>query len=262
MSSSWHGRFLLPVNSAAFWRAGPFQLWAKRSANEWTIASMRGTDAMDRTVLVEVPSNRSAPPAGSTVRRYGYRHSPDEVFLTPVLADRAVVVSPEEPLFVPPLERITVFISTPVWVELKVGSASPVLVDEPTHRPTDTWFGPSPMKGELCYATKTAARMNLDNVPVRPHRVISVVEINNRASSTLTVEGLKIPAMHQSVYATKAGGLWTETVTLDHREDDALANVQLGEGPPRQATDAILVRGPREPMAAGVLTRVFGRLVP
>jgi hypothetical protein len=148
-----------------------------------------------------------------------------------------------------------------VWIELSLGASPIALLDEPTHRPTDTWFGPSPMKGELCYATRTAARMNLDNIPSRPHRVISAVEIRNKAKSTLTVEKLKIPVMHQSVYATRGGNLWTETVTLDHHEEGALANVRLGKGPPKQAADTTLVRGPRTPMDAGVLTRAFGGLV-
>jgi hypothetical protein len=171
------------------------------------------------------------------------------------------VVSPQEPLFVPPDEKVAVFISTPVWVEVALGDASPSVLDEPTQRPTDTWFGPSPMSGELCYATRTAARMNLENVSVKAHRAISVVEIKNRSKSILSVEKIKIPMMHQSLYATASGALWTESVTLDHQEEEALAAVRLGKGPPETAPDARLVRGPRTPAATGLLTRAFGGLI-
>jgi hypothetical protein len=172
-----------------------------------------------------------------------------------------VVVCPEEPLLIPPRESLTVYISTPVWVELTCGEPAVVLLDQPTFRPTDTWFGPSPMKGELCYATRTAARLTLDNVPLRPHRVISVVEISNTARSVLAVENLKIPAIHQSVFATPGGDLWTEAVILDHHEDGEHASVRFAEGPPEQAKEAALVRGPRRPAEAGLLTRAFGGLM-
>lgn len=181
MHPTWYGRFPLQVDSSAFWQTGPFRLWAHRSAREWKVASAQGRDPFERSLLVEVPSDRREPPQGSKLRRIGYQTTPEELIVKPVLADRPVVVTPEEPFHVPPDEKITVFISTPVWVEVSLGDSSVPVLDEPTHRPTDTWFGQSPMKGELSYATRTAARMNLDNVPSRPHRVISVVDIKNRA---------------------------------------------------------------------------------
>ena len=258
MRTPWHGSFEVPINTTAFWQAGPYQLWLRRSAHEWKVASVQGADSLGRSLHVEVPSDRTDPPEAATVRRFAYKRSPGEVKLTPALADRPVVVSPEEPLHLPSKEQITVFISTPVWVELTLGDSPIALLDEPTHRPTDTWFGPSSMKGELCYATRTAARMNLDNVPARPHRVITVVEIRNRAKETLTVEKLKIPVTHQEVYATEDGSLWTGTLTLEHHEEGEMATVRLGKGPPANARNAALVRGPRSPMEAGLLTRAFG----
>jgi hypothetical protein len=261
MHPTWYGRFELRVDSSAYWQTGPFRIWAHRSGREWKVASAQGRDPLERSLLVEVPSDRREPPQGSKIRRIGFQKTPEDLVLNPVLADRPVVVSPEEPFQVPPHEKITVFISTPAWVELSLGDSTVPVLDEPTHRPTDTWFGQSPMKGELCYATRTAARINLDNVPSRPHRVISVVDINNRAKTILTVENLKIPVVHQSVFATQTGDLWTETVTLDHHEDGALANIRLGNGPPEMAAGAELVRGPRIRMEAGLLTRAFGGLL-
>lgn len=258
MNKTWFGRFSLQVNEVGFWQTGPYQLWLQRTAHEWKAVSVQGRDAQRKSLLVEVPSDRIEPPKHTPVRRFAYRQAPEEVTLTPIVADRPVVVSPEESLQVPPQEQITVFISTPAWVELTIGDSPLAILDEPTHRPTDTWFGPSPMKGELCYATKTAARMNLENVPTRPHRVISVVEIENRAKTTLHVEKLKIPVNNLSVYATESGELWTETLTLDHQDESAITTVRLGKGPPANAADATLVRGPRLPMDVSLLTRAFG----
>ena len=257
----WYGNFSVRAGDTAFWQVGPYQLWAHRSVHEWRLASVRGTDSLDGSLVVDVPSDREEPPEGAQIRRVAFQRAPDSLTLTPTLADRPLVASPEEPLQLPPNEQITLYISTPVWVELTTGEPAVILADEPTHRPTDTWFGPSSMRGELCYATRTAARMVLENIPPRPHRVISVVEIKNSAKTVLTVERLKIPTPHLSVYATRSGDLWTEALTLEHHEEAEMAAVRLAKGPPRDMTDAALIRGPRTPMGAGILTRAFGGLL-
>ena len=259
--TTWYGRFELPEDAAGLWQAGPFQLWARRLPHEWVVCTVQGTDGLESTLDVRVPTDDPAPIEGLGLLRFAFEQPPEYVNLTPALADRPVVVSPEEPLHLPSGEQITLFISTPVWFQLSIGEGPLPLLDEPTHRPTDTWFGPSTMRGELCYATRTAARMSLDNVPFRPHRVISVVQIRNSSKTTLTVEKLKIPLPNQSVFGTKDGDLWTETVTLDHQEEGAMAAVRLAKGPPSNAPEASLFSGPRVPMDTGLLTRAFGELL-
>ena len=259
--TSWYGRFSLRKNAVAFWQVGPYQLWARRSENEWRVASLQGDDPLDNTLLVEVPSTLHDPPENAEVRRFGFQQEPETVTLTPALADRPVIVSPEQPLHLPPQERISLFISTPVWVGLLIGDASKPHLDQPTHRPTDTWFGPSTMDGELCYASRTAARMYLENLPVRPHRVITTVEVKNRSTVALTVEKLKIPTENLSVFASRDGNLWTETVTLEHQEEASMASVRSGKGAPKIAADATPVSGPRSSLEQGFLTRTFGGLM-
>ena len=95
-------------------------------------------------------------------------------------------------------------------------------------RPSDTWFGPSTLEGELCYESKTAVRFNLDNVPRRPHRAISVVRIRNRTDTQLSLERLKIPLPNLSLFGTEDGQLWTESITLERDEDGENATVKLG----------------------------------
>jgi hypothetical protein len=257
----WGRTFEVDLNSAAHFRLGPLELWLRHGACEWRVAMTCGRDALDDSCEIEVPSPRPEPPAGAEVRRFGFREAPSRLRLRPLLADRPVIVSPEASLQVPPGERITLFISTPLWLELLVGEPGSVLLEHPTHRPSDTWFGPSTQVGELCYATRTAARLSLENLPLRPHRAVSEVEIHNGATTVLAVEKLRIPAPQMSVYATEAGSLWTEQVILERRSDDEMASLRLGKGAPPNAPRATLARGPRSVAERGVLTRAFGGLL-
>ena len=91
MPNTWFGSFSLPVGSAAFLQAGPFQLWLLRSQREWRAASIREGDSMNPTLVVEVPSTRTDPPEGSTLLRIGYQQSPNEVHLLPLLMALALL---------------------------------------------------------------------------------------------------------------------------------------------------------------------------
>jgi hypothetical protein len=261
MTERWFGQFELPANTAGHWQVGPYRLWLQRNPNEYKVTSSHGDDPHETTVRVDVPTDNDHPSEQTAVRRFAFDRTVASVTIAPALADRAVVVNPQEPLHLPPKERVSLYISTPIWIQLVVGGDSAPLVDEPTLRPTDTWFGPSTMRGELCYATKTAARLTLENLPPRPHRVVSVVEIRNRARTTLTVDRLRIPFVHLSVYVAATGDLWTESVAFEHVEEEDMASVRLGSGPPVDAAGAVQIAGPRTPIDDGLLTRTFGRLV-
>ena len=56
--------------------------------------------------------------------------------LLPNLADRPVVARPAVPFFIPPGEELELFVSTPIWVQLRSGTTD--LVELPCLRPSDT----------------------------------------------------------------------------------------------------------------------------
>jgi hypothetical protein len=261
MATRWFGRFELRTGETGAWMIGPYRLWLRRLAHEWRAASLRGADPMADTLEVAVPADEVEVPSDAVVRRFGFRSSPAAAVLKPALPDRPVIVSPEDSFELPAGERITLYLSLPVWVQVFLGDDPDVMLDEPAHRPTDTWFGDSTTRGELCYAVRTAARTILGELPTPPHRAVAVVEIRNRAKRTLAVEKLRIPVHQQSLYGTPAGGLWTERVMVDSTGDGSMATVHLGSGPPDDAADAGRQAGPRAPMSAGLLTRTFGSLV-
>jgi hypothetical protein len=260
-TTRWYGSTEVELEAAGTWRIGPYQLWACRSEHEWRIATFRETDSMTNLCHIEAPSPGREPPADAELHRFGFSSSPATITLRPLLADRPVVVSPESPLMLPAAEEITLYVSTPAWIQVVIGDSDAVL-EEPLHRPTDTWFGPSTMRGELCYAVRTSARLQLESLPVRPHRVVSAVRIANRGKTNLSFERVKIPMLQMSVYGTPTGQLWTETITLDRYQDQGEASVRLGSGPPSQAADASRLHGPRSVIERGLLTSAFSGLVP
>ncbi len=261
-SGTGFGTFELEVDSAKIWAIGPFTLWAFRAANEWRIATRRESEASKETSAVENPAPGENPPANSELHRYGYSTSPAEISLLPLLADRPVVFSAESPLLIPSREEMTLYVSTPAWMEVAIGDPPVTVMEQPLQRPTDTWFGPNTMGGELCYAVRTKARLRLENLPVRPHRVFSMVHIVNRAETNLSFARVKIPVPQMSVYGASDGQLWTEKVTLERDQDEGDATVRLGSGPPPQAADATLIHGPRTVGERGLLTSAFSGLIP
>jgi hypothetical protein len=257
---SWRDVRHIETGSGVHWELGPLRLWAYRDAREWTLCFERGEDALSDFVSVEAPPNTE--PAGeATTLRFGFKKSPAVIRLTPALAKRPVVVTPEEPFSLPPKEETTLYISTPVWIGVEVGDPPVRLLEEASHRPSDTWFGRSTRDGELCYATRTRATLELAELPIRVHRAVSVVRIVNRAGSALEIEKIKLPAPFMSLFVDAGGHLWTEEVSLTREQDGELASVDVGTGPPAAVVGAEQLGGAQKTMGRGILDRTFGGLI-
>lgn len=177
--------------------------------------------------------------------------------LTPVLADRAIVVRPEAPLYVLAGEDITIFASTPVWLRIEAGSPPRLLTEIPSHRPSDTWFGPDSMEGEMCYAVKTAGRLRLDKVPLRLHRAVTPIHVHNHASDALYLDRVQIPVQYLSLYRGENNFLWTPPVDLDRESSGDLAAVRFAGQPPSEAGASTLLSKARHEVRSNMIIRTF-----
>lgn len=214
---------------------------------------------MDDAFAVAVASG-DPPPVHAELNRFGFEQSPDVVHVMPALADRPIVSQPENPFHLPPRETATIYVSTPLWVQIRTRADGPVLFEVPIHLPSDTWFGPNTRMGELCYASRTAARVNLQNVVFLPQRIVSAVTIRNRSPERLDLDRLKLPASVLSLHAAEDGHLWTEKVTLVRTGEEDAAELELSRQPPPEAGATTFVHAGRVP-AGSALQRVFGRMV-
>jgi hypothetical protein len=254
----WWGTFEVAVRETRRWRIGPSNLWISRGEGEWRIAREDVEDSLESEVDVAVDDHEPMRD-DIQVSRYATSNPSNRLVLMPAMANRPVIVKSDRPFFVPRDQEVTLYISVPVWLRIQVGEEGIELDDTPIVRPSDTWFGPNTLSGELCYATRTRARLRLENLPARPHRAIVSATIRNHANSVLHLRRLKIPVGHLSLYASADAFLWTESLTLDRQEDTESAEVQLGDEP-GQVEIVERLTGPRQHVSRGFLLDAFGGL--
>ncbi len=264
----WWGSFSLDVDRAGRWRVGPTTIWIERHEYEWRITRWHEGDPLDENTRIDVPASmvKSEIPTKDsgivvTSERYSYEETTPDLEVTPVLADRPIIIRPEEALYVPSGETVTMFVSTPLWVRVEAGEDRDLLTEIPSYRPSDSWFGPNTREGELCYATSTLARLSLRDVPLRLHRAVTPVVVRNPLGEVLSVERIRVPVGYLSLYRGANGFLWTEAIEFDRVENEELASLSVGRGAPRQAKDAKRIVGPRQTHDRSALVRTFSSII-
>ncbi|HEY7886469.1 MAG TPA: DUF432 domain-containing protein [Cellvibrionaceae bacterium] len=237
---------------------GPLQLYLQRGNEQWLLAweQAAGTENDHKLSSGEI----EAMPCGLPAARYVFKNPPTDFCLTPRLLERPVVVKTHQPVHVPPGERMVFYISSPVCVTVALSPSAVVLQEIPTLRLSDTWFGPSTLIGELCYADKTQARNSRAEVPLRPHRAVTPITIHNSSKELLTIEKLSIPVPYLSVYGLTDGTLWTDSVLLEHTEAGQLATLKITKDLPEGVSAGDLLTEARLVLQKGSLVRAFASM--
>ena len=233
---------------------GPLIIEIRRMRGEWRVAWNQL--ASDEASFAKRPE--SFPMEGAQTARFATTDTGDRrVSLLPAMAPRPVIARPLAPFSVLGGEEVTLWVSLPVWVQIRfkgATSARPVL-DLPVTLPSDTWFGPSTAVGELCYATRTRAFRDPSDLVVRPHRVLTCVEIINRGVDPLPIERLSVPAPHLSIMMDEvSGGLVTEPVRFEHDAGGQFANFTVKSG------KGVLLAPARQKVERNVMIRAFSSL--
>ena len=262
MPNDWWTPVAFAVGQARRFRIGPATVIAERRPHEWRVRFGSSDDPIDATLEVGVVIDARA--AGESVsaseaHRFAFRAPPPKLALEPRLADRAVIVRPADPLTVPAGESVLLFVSTPLWAQVVTAGPRHLLLEAPCYRPSDTWFGPSTREGELAYASRTTARLELNELPARPHRAITPVRVANRSDEPLQVDRLRVPVEHLPLFGGPRG-LWTSAVRLEHGgEHDGRATIRVDYDPPSEAGRTTRLSEPRRTAESGLTLRTFGR---
>ena len=258
----WWGEFDFSSSHAwRRWRIGPLTLWCQHLVGEWRLAwQTEGDDEYPDLPEANLPAPEGASDT-ATLERVASRLLGDRLLVTPRLADRPVVVRPETSFRLVPGGEIEFYVGTPLWVCLE--SCEPIhrLLDVPTRRPSDSWFGPSTTEGELCYSGKISARLQRDNLPISQHRAITQVRLHNQAEDDLLLERINLPVPNLALFVGEGGRLWTQTVSVERSSDAKRAEVRIEDAPPVEAGKVERVAEARSAMPRNVFSRALGALL-
>lgn len=262
MSTAAWGPLALGVGEAAECALGTLNLRLRRRSEEvWMHASHEASDPLVASGLSrrqggdafgDVPSDawiRWAVPAEAGLA------------LQPALPDRPVVVSPEQPFFLPPEGRAKVFVRIPLFVRVRTtGEASDAttLEEFPSVVLSDTWWG-SFTEGEVGYWLKTRARREINPEMYAPHLAVCPFVLVNRSGQPLPVERFAVRVAYLTLFG-RGDAVWTDEVQVRYRGGHEGSEIRYTGKVPEDAGDVILLQDAREPAPRGFNARTFGRL--
>lgn len=122
--SSWWGEFSLNIGQSQQWQIGPLNLIVRRLSGEWQIAHERRDESGDNGVSWQTKDTDQLPESLDNNSRYVFRDSTGRLSIIPLLADRPVISRPLTPFNLAAGEEVTLYVSTPLWLELAVGAST------------------------------------------------------------------------------------------------------------------------------------------
>ena len=224
---------------------GPLRIDLRREGDEVWIAWSRSTE--NGTPEPPTEWERWAAPGNAAVA------------LRPALPSRALVVGPEKPLGLAPRTRARIYVRVPLVAQVVLGDGDPtVLLEVPTIVMSNTWWG-DVMEGEMCYWLPTSARRAVGPEHFQPHLVVCPVLIDNQSSGVLEVAKSAVRVAHLSIF--DAGGrLWADETTVHYSGSEEGSEIEMSGTAPPEATTAVLLVPPREPIPRGLRAKTFARL--
>ena len=256
--SSWWGIFKFDLQQSRQFQIGPLSLNIMRLNGEWVISHDYTSEVEDNNSLKDA---RLSEKISTDSSRYILSDTSGQLTITPLLADRQIISRPITPFNLAAGEEVILYISSPLWIDIYIGESQiKKLKSFPSQILSDTWFGPSTLEGELCYAANTHCRMSTNELHYRPHRAITPVLIKNQADTTLFVERINLPAPLLQLYSSANNQLWTPKVTLVREKDGDMASLIIDSTPPDEAQDAFKICEPRNKLSDGALFRAFNAI--
>lgn len=256
----WWGNYSFNTGESAQWEIGSLRIAVQRLPHEWLVAH-EPIESVEEQGNWQFAYGDQDLNEGEFARvlRFVFKTTTEQLTILPALADRSVVSRPYTAFTVPAEENVTIYVSTPLWFTLSTGLPKKMF-EFPIQRPSDTWFGSSTREGEICYASRTYARLNLQNLTVYPYRAITQVLIHNNSVTPLLIERLNLPVPYLSLFYSQEKILWTESVAMVQTQGTSPAEFNIEKEPPPTATGAKLIAAPRQDPQKGMLIKTFSAL--
>lgn len=186
------------------------------------------------------------------VNRIAMETMSDALNLIPRLADLPLVVRPYSPFTIPAHNKITLYVTTPIW--LSVNFTEGVSREFPVQQLSETWMGPKSNEGELCYGSHTHARLDKDMLVQLPWRALTPIHMHNKSHTDFTLERLSIPTPHLSLYNARER-LITEPLSIVMDSENHKGIVSIGK-----VAEGDLISSPRKVAERGILVSAWENL--
>ncbi|MDN3650463.1 hypothetical protein QWZ13_16260 [Reinekea marina] len=256
----WWGAFQFEVNEAASWSIGSRQFVLRRLQAEWNIWNVDALEEAGVTVLEQGKIAPNTLPDDESLCRYLFKATESQIIIQPALADRSITSRPSRPLNIMPGETGRLYVSTPLWFQVTIAPEHDPFFDQPFWRPSDSWFGPTTIEGEMCYSKHTDARLNLELIERRTHRAITPVNVVNDSNEVLVIDQFNLPVPMLSLFSDRSGYLWTEALTVTREQDEDSVVLTLDKSAPSEAGEAQRVAAPRIEVSKHRLIRSLSSL--
>lgn len=253
---AWLGEHEIPIGNARRFEVGPLRARIEHFDGEWALHWCRGEDPLDGRLTIE---------AAGPVERFDYADRAvfpvalgDILTLGARTPDRPIVTRPRIPIVIPAGQHTLLYVFSPVWLTASVGDAE--FGEMPSWRPTDTWFGPNRMDGEIWYANRTPVYLHPEQVPPSPARILTRATVRNDTPAAVQLDRIALPLPRMSLFRATDGRLWTEDVDVHCRARGEVPATSIEPGGPDDATEPSTLSAPRQPRDGGGLLGRFTAL--
>lgn len=254
---TWWGKFRIPEGKGIAWRITGQAIYLQHLPFEWRRWQIETERDQYEVSIEEQPEMPLV--EEKSLHRFLLKQKSAEIHVRPALADRPVVARPAVPLELIPGESAQVFVTTPLWFQALSENADKLLFETPIWRPSDSWFGPNTMTGELCYAKYTQAKLDLSTIDYRAHQAISMLLIENTTDEVMRIEKLNLPVTMLNLYSDTQNRLWTESISAV-RESSESVEIAINKVPPKEAGTVTKVASAREKSERRIISRAFNSL--
>lgn len=251
MSGSVWGPVRIGPGSEVEHELGALRLRVRRRSEELWIHASHPSPGLRDEAAVEVPEGDWIRWAVATGQ---------EVELRPALPDRPIVVSPDQPFFLPPAGRARVFVRVPLFVRVELPDEKgrgQVLEEFPSLVLSDTWWGTF-TEGEVGYWIGTHARREVSPALQEPHLAICPFVLVNGSAQALPVERFAVRVAYLTLFG-RGRAVWTDEVQVRYEGAQEGSEIRYTGRIPPDAGDVQEMARSREPAPRGFHARTFGR---
>jgi len=259
--TSWWGETEIQHDKCLQLFCGDLQLEILPKQNEWLVQYQLSKELTVFKVELAYISDSDDSIEFENKQRFVSSALPDHVILQPALADRAITCKPKVTVSLFPKQQISLFVGLPLWLQLHMDGIETAILDIPTVRISDSWFGPDSRRGVICYASTNNEQLDLKPTINHGTRATLEVSVKNNSDQILSLDKVSIPVPNLALYVDKEGKFCTRRVSLT-REQDENASLAIDDvmSCGLADSDVTLVTKAREDIGRSKITKALSAL--